>query len=142
MTKPLIHVVVERPDGRRSDATVVGNSITAPMLDAAEDLLSTITSGERSLPKDLYDACATAFDTTRDDAKKRLLAALYGKREHAHEPTLIGWTWRAHLNELHAHVRAGQWFAAVRKLTLMLNYAVANTHDQQEEQQRRKDLGL
>jgi hypothetical protein len=31
-----------------------------------------------NLPRDLYDACGRAFGTTRDDAKERLLAAMYG----------------------------------------------------------------
>lgn len=31
-----------------------------------------------NLPRDLYEACGRAFGTTRDDAKERLLAVLYG----------------------------------------------------------------
>lgn len=78
--KARIRLVVERVDGRRSDIEIDGASITPEMLDAAEDLLHTLTTGERQLPKGLYEACARAFDTTREDAKKRLLGAFYGKR--------------------------------------------------------------
>lgn len=31
-----------------------------------------------NLPRDLYEACARAFNTSRDDAKERLLTAMYG----------------------------------------------------------------
>lgn len=75
--KPRIHLVIIRPDGRCSDVDIVGNPVSPAMLGAAEDLLHTLISGERVLPKDLYEACAQAFDTTRDDAKKRLYATLY-----------------------------------------------------------------
>lgn len=81
--KPRVHLVVERPDGRRSDIEIGGDPVTSEMLDAAEDLLHTLTTGERQLPKGLYDACAMAFGTTREDAKKRLLGAIYGKRGKA-----------------------------------------------------------
>lgn len=76
---PLIHLIVTRPDGHCSNIKIDGDPVTPTMLEAAEDLLHTLTCGERALPKDLYDACARAFGTTRDDAKERLLAALYGK---------------------------------------------------------------
>lgn len=77
--KPRIHLGVIRDDGSCSDIEISGDPVTPAMLDAAEDLLHTLVTRERTLPKDLYDACARAFDTTRDDAKERLLAALYGK---------------------------------------------------------------
>lgn len=76
--KPRIHLVVERPDGRRSDANIVGDPVTPAMLDAAEDLIHTLTTGERPPLKGLYDLCAIAFGTTREDAKERLLGASYG----------------------------------------------------------------
>ena len=78
--KPRIRLVVERTDGRRSSIEIDGDSITSAMLDAAEDLIDTLTTGERPPPKGLYDLCATAFGTTREDAKKRVLGALYGQR--------------------------------------------------------------
>ena len=78
--KPHIHLVVERPDGRRSDIEIGGDPVTTEMLDSAEDLLHTLTTGERPPPKGLYDLCAHAFGTTREDAKKRLIGAIYGKR--------------------------------------------------------------
>ncbi len=82
--RPRIHLVVERPDGRRSDVEIT-SPIPVAAMDAAEDLLHALTYGERALPRDLYDLCALAFSTTRDDAKERLLAALYGAKPRAKE---------------------------------------------------------
>jgi hypothetical protein len=76
--KPSIYLVVERPDGRRSEAEIEGDPVTRDMLDAAEDLLSTLTTGDRPAIKGLYELCAKAFGTTHEDAKERLLAAAYG----------------------------------------------------------------
>jgi hypothetical protein len=81
--KPRIHLVVTRPDGRHSDIKIDGDPVTAEMLDAAEDLVHTITTGERPVIEGLYDLCALAFSTTREDAKERMLAAIYGKRGKA-----------------------------------------------------------
>jgi hypothetical protein len=81
--KPRIHLVLERATGRCSNIEIGGDPVTPDMLEAAEDLLSTLTTGERPPPRGLYDLCAQAFGTTRDDAKKRLLAAMYGKRGKA-----------------------------------------------------------
>jgi hypothetical protein len=81
--KPRIHLVVDRPNGHHSDIKIDGDPVTTEMLDAAEDLLHTLMTGERPPPKGLYDLCATAFGTTREDAKKRLIGAIYGKRERA-----------------------------------------------------------
>ena len=81
--KPRIFLVVERPNCRCSQIEIVGDPVTAEMIDAAEDLLHTMTTGERTLPKGLYDLCATAFGTTREDAKKRVLGAIYGKHGKA-----------------------------------------------------------
>ena len=75
-----IHLVVERDDGRRSEIES-GASVTPEMLDAAEDLLETLTTGERPPLKGLYDLCAKAFSTSRDDAKERIVAAAYGMSE-------------------------------------------------------------
>ena len=122
--KPHIHVTVLRPDGRGSEADIDGDKASPLMFDAAEDLLHALTTGERLLPKDLYDACAMAFDTTREDAKLRLTRAMYGGRTPTTEPTLIGWTWRAHLNELHADVNNKRWIRVTKKLSLMLQHAV------------------
>jgi hypothetical protein len=78
--KPRIHLLVERPDGRRSEAEIEGPPITSDMLDSAEDLLHTLTTGERPIIKNLYDIVARAFGTTREDAKKRITAATYGAK--------------------------------------------------------------
>ncbi len=81
--KPHIHLIMRRPDGRHSSIKCDGTSVTSTMLDAAEDLAHTLSTGERVLPKDiadLYDLCASAFGTTRAVAKKRLVTAAYGKR--------------------------------------------------------------
>lgn len=81
--RPHIHLVVERPDGRRS-AVKISGEVTADMLAAAEDLLETLTTGQRPALKGLYELCARAFDTTREDAKERLLGAAYGKYRAAY----------------------------------------------------------
>lgn len=81
--KPRIHLTIVRPDGRSSDAKVNGDQVTLKMRAAAEDLLHTLTTGERPPPKGLYDLCAIAFGTTHEDAKERLTGAAYGKRGKA-----------------------------------------------------------
>lgn len=75
-----IHLVVERTDGSRSEREAVAQ-VTEDMLAVAEDLLVTLTTGERPPLKGLYDLCARAFSTSRDDAKERILAASYGMPE-------------------------------------------------------------
>ena len=119
--RPEIRLSMKRPDGHpdghstiSADIMVVGDEVTPAILDAAEDLRHTIETGEHALPKDLYDTCARAFGTSRDDAKKRLLAAIYGKASTP-EPLLIGWTWRAHLDDLYAEIRGGHWLRAVEE---------------------------
>lgn len=77
-SRPQIHLVIERADGRRSEAEISGTPVTSDMLDAAEDLLHTLTTGERPVIKNLYDLAARAFGTTREDAKERITAAAYG----------------------------------------------------------------
>lgn len=77
--KPRIHLVIERASGRRSNIEIGGNPVTLDMLDAAEELLHTLTTGKRPPPKGLYELCAIAFGTTRQDAKKRLMGAIFGK---------------------------------------------------------------
>lgn len=78
--KPRIHLVVVREDGRYSEIESC-DPVTSEMLDAAEDLLETLTTGKRPPLKGLYDVCARAFNTSRDDAKERILAAMYGMSE-------------------------------------------------------------
>jgi hypothetical protein len=75
---PLIRLRIERPDGRGSESEMAGEAVTIEMLDAAEDLRHTLTTGERPVVKNLYDLVAQAFSTTREDAKERLIAATYG----------------------------------------------------------------
>jgi hypothetical protein len=75
--KPRIHLVIERENGVCTDTE--SEQVTSAMMDAAEDLFTTLTTGERPLIKNLYDLCAQAFGTTREDAKRRLVAAAYGK---------------------------------------------------------------
>lgn len=77
---PRIHLVVERTDGTRTEREAVAQ-VTEDMLAVAEDLLVTLTTGERPPLKGLYDLCARAFSTSRDDAKERILAASYGMSE-------------------------------------------------------------
>jgi Mg-chelatase subunit ChlD len=79
--KPRIQIVLTRPDGRSSNVSISGDPVTATMLEAAENLIGTLSTGDPApLPDGLYEAVALAFDTTRDDAKNRLAGALYGKR--------------------------------------------------------------
>lgn len=73
-----IHLVVMRPDGRRSELKVHGAPVTQEMLDSAEDLVHTLSTGERPVIKNLYELVAKAFGTTREDAKERIAAAAYG----------------------------------------------------------------
>ena len=83
MSRSYIKLIVSRPDGHRSTATIAGDNVTPPMIDAADDLLATVTTGERSLPKDLYDAMGTAFGVSRAKAKLQFLRALYGGKKGA-----------------------------------------------------------
>jgi hypothetical protein len=76
--KPYIHLVLQRPDGHRSETKIEGAPVTSDMLDSAEDLFHTLTTGERPIIKNLYDLVARAFGTTREDAKERITAAAYG----------------------------------------------------------------
>lgn len=75
---PLIRLRVERPDGRSSETETAGEAVTSAMIDAAEDLRHTLTTGDRPVIKNLYDLVAQAFSTTHADAKERLTAATYG----------------------------------------------------------------
>lgn len=75
--KARIRLVVDRPNGLSSDVEIECSRVTPEMLDAAEDLLHTITTGERPVIKNLYDLVAHAFGTTREVAKDRLTAAAY-----------------------------------------------------------------
>lgn len=84
--KPHIHLVVMRPDGRRSDLKISGDHVTLDMFAVAEDLLETLTTGTRPPLKGLYELCAKAFGTTQKDAKERLLGAAYGKDAPANNP--------------------------------------------------------
>jgi hypothetical protein len=74
-----IKLVVQRADGRRSEAEITGKPVTAPMLEAAEDLLETLSTGERPPPKGLYELVARAFGVPRDEAKRRITGAAYGR---------------------------------------------------------------
>lgn len=84
LVRPQISLVLVRPDSCPDSPTpniqIGGNRVTPVMLGAAEDLLHTLTTGERRLPSDLYEVIARAFSVTRDDAKGRVLLALYGGR--------------------------------------------------------------
>lgn len=83
IVKTHIRLIVTRPDGHRSDIKIGGDPVTSEMLAVAEELLHTLTTGERPPPEGLYELCALAFGTTRADAKKRLIGATYGKRGKA-----------------------------------------------------------
>ena len=77
--QPRIFLSIRRADG--SGLEVEGIVVTPIMMEAAEALHDTLLTGERVLPKDLYDVIAIAFATTREDAKARLLRALYSKKD-------------------------------------------------------------
>lgn len=76
--KPHIRLLLQRPGGHRSEAEIEGAPVTIDMIDSAEDLLHTLTTGERPVIKNLYDLVARAFGTTREDAKERITAAAHG----------------------------------------------------------------
>lgn len=78
--RPRISLILDRPDSPPYNIEIGGLRVTPPMLDAAEDLLHTLMTGEREPPRGLYELCATAFGTTREDAKKRILAAMFSKK--------------------------------------------------------------
>jgi hypothetical protein len=78
LLKPQICLVLVRPDSPLSNVEIGGSRVTPTMLEAAENLLHTLMTGELQLPKALYDLVARAFGTTRDDAKGRILLASYG----------------------------------------------------------------
>ena len=40
------------------------------------------------------------------------------------EPRLIGWTWKAHFDDLLNDIRAGKWIPVSKKLALMLGHAI------------------
>ena len=77
MKRARIHLSLQQPDGRRSEITSTHN-VTPVMLEAAEDLLQTLTTGERPPPKGLYELCTSAFGLPREEVKARLMAAAYG----------------------------------------------------------------
>ena len=77
---PRIQLTVMYPDGRVVEAESVADQVTADKLAAADDLFETMWTGERPLIIGLYDLCARAFGTTREDAKERLHGAAYGKQ--------------------------------------------------------------
>jgi hypothetical protein len=70
---PLIRLRIERSDGRSSETEVAGESVTSEMIDSAEDLRHTLTTGDRPVIENLYDSVARAFSTTHEDT-----AAAYG----------------------------------------------------------------
>ncbi len=77
---PKIHLALIRSNAHAS-VLRVDTGITPEMLDVAEELVHVLTTGERLPPKvfeGLYDLCATAFGTSRDEAKRRLMLAMYG----------------------------------------------------------------
>lgn len=83
MSRPYIKLIVSRPDGSRSTARIAGDNVTTPMIDAANDLIATITTGERSLPKDPYGARAAALAVSRAKAKVQSLRARHGGKKGA-----------------------------------------------------------
>lgn len=134
---PRISLVVQRPDGSRTIHVVRGHAVRPKLWEAAEDLVQTIATGERPPLRGLYDLCARAFGTTRDDAKRRIVGAGYGatfgepslERFADREPTSIGasigaFPWNTHLTLLHEDVHARRWIPAAKTLSLLLGHAV------------------
>ena len=81
----------------------------------------------------IYGICARSFGTTREDAKKRITGTLYGAyNPPLASPTLIGWTWRSHLEDLHDNVQAARWLDVSRKLALMLSHALDKMRKESE----------
>jgi hypothetical protein len=77
----LIRLVLERPNGHCSESSATGITVTGVMIEVAEELLETMSTGERPPLKGLYEWVALAFGTTREDAKLRLCGAAYGKAD-------------------------------------------------------------
>lgn len=86
--KPRIHLTIVRSDGHCSEAEIEGAPVTSEMLDSAEDLLHTLTTGERPIIKNLYELVAKAFGTTPKDAKERITAAAYGMNKEKFDERL------------------------------------------------------
>jgi hypothetical protein len=76
--KPRIRLIIDHAEGHCTEVEIEGPKVTSAMLDAAEDLVQTLTTGERPVFKLLYDLTARAFNTTSEDAKVRITAATYG----------------------------------------------------------------
>jgi hypothetical protein len=82
MKRARIHLSLQGADGRRSEITETFN-VTSAMLESADDLLHTLTTGERPPIKGFYELCATAFGLSREEVKERILAAAYGADKKA-----------------------------------------------------------
>lgn len=76
--KPRIRLIVDHAEGHCTEVEIEGPKVTEAMLDSAEDLVQTLTTGERPAVKHLYDLVACAFNTSPEDAKARLTASAYG----------------------------------------------------------------
>lgn len=76
--KPRIRLIIDHAEGHCTEVEIEGPKVTSAMLEAAEDLVQTLTTGERPVFKLLYDLTARAFNTTSEDAKVRITAATYG----------------------------------------------------------------
>lgn len=48
------------------------------------------------------------------------------------EPMLIGWTWKAHLDQLLEDVRSKRWFHVSKALSLMLQHALMQISEDKE----------
>lgn len=87
LVKPRICLVIDRADGHSSEHQVGGGRVTPTMVEAAEDLRHTLMTGTRrftgSWPQDFYVTLARAFGTTLDEAKTRVLGAMYGTKHVA-----------------------------------------------------------
>jgi len=92
LIRPQISLLLVHPDNHPDSLPtlikIVGNRVTPAMLEAAKDLLHTLTTGERTLPSDLYEVIARAFGVTLSAAKGRILLAIYGGKGAPVTPSL------------------------------------------------------
>jgi hypothetical protein len=72
-----IVLTIDRTHPRRHRSHYEIEEANDEMVAVAEELLVTLSKGTRPPLQGLYELCAKAFGTTREDAKQRLTAAIY-----------------------------------------------------------------
>lgn len=98
--KPRIRLIIDHAEGHCTEVEIEGPKVTSAMLEAAKDLVQTLTTGERPV-----------FKLLSEDAKVRITAATYGmsapKIEEASAAT-YGMS-APKIEEASAHKAASSW---------------------------------